>query len=228
MKSFASVVSLSAALVFVAGCTGGTTYGTGSSHEKDTLKSLANIMAVSSDDKDDIDYSSRPDLVMPANKQALPAPVNQADTQADWPVTPEERIETARSAVPEADWRSGDLPTEYLTSKKDGIRNSAETQKNKHVRGARSGGGEQLIEEIRSDAKTGGASEEIKRRRNQLAYSTGVKRKFLTEPPVEYRTPSATAEAGELGITKEEVSEAQKQAAKERKAIEGGVLLPGG
>ena len=69
---------------------------------------------------------------------------------------------------------------------------------------------------------------EARKRRGELAYSTGVKRKYLTEPPTEYRVPSENAEAGELGISKEEVDEAKKQAEIDRRNIDNGVLTPGG
>ena len=230
MKKLGSTIAIGVSLLALAGCSySGTTYGTGTTHEAQTLKSLGNLMALSKDDQKNIDYTARPDLVMPADPNLLPVPA--ADTAAveegNWPVSPEQRIQAARAAAPEANWRSGDLPVEYLTSEKQGIRNSASAFNNPSRRGARAGGGEQLIEEIRKEANGQGTSELVRQRREQLAYSTGVKRKFLTEPPVEYRTPSANAEAGELGITKEQITEAQKKAAREKEAIDRGILIPG-
>ena len=226
MKNFISATGFCTAIFVLAGCTSGTTYGTGTSHEQQTLKGLYNIMSIRADENTNIDYSARPDLVMPSNNQALPAPADaNANNQQNWPVSPEERIQAARAAAPEADWRSGDLPTEYLTSEKEGIQNSAGLYRASRAN-VRSGG-DQLIDAIRDDANGVGESVEARKRREELAYSTGIKRKFLTEPPVEYRTPSATAEAGDLGITKEEVDERQKRLERERIDASNGVLTPG-
>ncbi|MEM7068606.1 MAG: hypothetical protein AAF478_06950 [Pseudomonadota bacterium] len=214
--------------IVLAGCSSSsTTYGTGSSHEEDTMKSLVNLLAVSPEDQQKIDYSARPDLVMPANKQALPAPSDsQTGQDANWPVSPEQRIAAVQEAAPEANWRDGSIPLEYQLSEKEGIRKSASgTYRNRRA-SARQGGGEQLLEEIKSEANGNGASAEARKRREQLAYSTGVKRKFLTEPPSEYRQPSVNAEAGDLGISKEQISAAQKKAKKEQRDIDNGILTP--
>ena len=110
--------------VFVAGCNGGTTYGTGVSHEEQTIKSLSNIFAFKQDERQNIDYSSRPDLVMPPEQSNLPQPldVEQSTSNADWPETPEERIARIRGEAVEADERSGELPIEEIAPQE--IRNS--------------------------------------------------------------------------------------------------------
>lgn len=222
MTDRVSIISLGASLMLLAGCTSGTTYGTGSSHEEQTVKSIANMLAISADEQPNIDYSARPDLVMPADKQALPAPANTAAAadQGDWPVAPEEKIAAIRAAAPEPDPRSGNLPTEYLLSEKEGISNSAGRQTPMRTK-SRDGG--QFIKEIQYEAKHGAVSEEVKRRREQLTYSTGAQRKFLTEPPTEYRTPAATAEAGQAGLTPEEIAEMQKEAKREEQQNQRGM-----
>ncbi len=227
MKLKVSQFGLCAALAILAGCNSGTTYGTGTSHEEQTIKSLTNMLAIAPDEKPNIDYSARPDLVMPANQGVLPAPGDDAQTVAEenWPVSPEERIAAVREGAPEPD-EYGNLPTEYLNSKKDGIRNSAKLYRASRA-SAKSGGGEQFITEINNEANGVGSSVEARKRRGELAYSTGVKRKYLTEPPSEYRKPSENAEAGELGISKEEISAAQKKAEIDRKNVDRGILTPG-
>jgi len=189
-----------------------------------------NLFAISPKEKQNIKYDARPELVMPANINALPDPDAGTENAGNenWPVSPEQRIAAVRAAAPDEEWRgSEDLPTEYLTSEKDGIRNSSRIYRSSRAN-ARSGGGEQFIEEFRNDATGTGTSAEVKKRREQLAYSTGgAQRKFLTEPPTEYRTPSENAEAGDLGITKEELTAQQKQAERERIDISNGILTPG-
>ena len=60
-------------------------------------------------------------------------------------------------------------------------------------------------------------SKKIKKRRAELAYSTGPKRKFLTEPPENYRAPADTAVAGDLGLDKKVIDEQEKKDEEYRK-----------
>ncbi|MEM9278217.1 MAG: hypothetical protein AAGA76_06560 [Pseudomonadota bacterium] len=229
MRKSISLIGIGASLVVLAGCTSSTTYGTGSSHEKDTLKSIVNMLAVAPDEQAEIDYNARPDLVMPANPQALPAPGNQtASADENWPVSPEQRIAAVREAAPDGDWRgSEDIPLEYQLGEKDGIDNSARVYRQSRAR-SRSGGGDQLLQAIVDDANGVGDGVEARKRREELAYSTGVQRKFLTEPPSEYRVPSANAEAGDTGITREQLTAEQKKAREDQRNIDAGVITPGG
>lgn len=222
-------MGLLASALVITGCTSGTTYGTGSSHEAATAKSFTNLFALSSK-SEVIDYKSRPELVLPANKNVLPQPAQQQaiSTDQNWPVSPEQRIAAIRSDAPTPDWRgSEDLPTEYLNdTNKIGIQNSSKTQQTS--RKLAKSGGDEFIQAVRDDANGVGEGVLARERREQISFATGIKRKFLTEPPVEYRTPSADAEAGDLGISETKLSERQKQARKDRKNKEKGVLAPKG
>lgn len=231
MRKFVSGFSLIASVAILSACnTAGTTYGTGTSHEEQTFKGLSNMFSLSADDDRDIEYKPRPDLVMPADKSSLPSPNSQsANVDQNWPVSPEQRIAAVRGGAPEPD-RGGNLPTEYLTdTNKPGIANST-TRKSTTVRRGNDraiGSGAELIDEIRADANGNGPGAEAQRRRDELSYATGVKRKFLTEPPTLYRTPSDNAEAGDVGITREQLSERQAAEKKQRDAIDRGTILPG-
>lgn len=227
MKRTVFSMGLVASALVLGACTGGTTYGTGTSHEEATMKGISNIFSLRNEQQK-IEYQRRPSLVMPANQNILPAPAEKRALEADtnWPVSPEERIAKVRAAAPEVD-DYGNLPIEYLNdTDKLGIKSSAGKQRTNRSN-ARSTGGGQLIDAVRDDANGGGVSALVQERRNQIAYSTGVKRKYLTEPPVEYRTPSANAEAGDLGISQEELTARQKREEKERRDLDRGVITPG-
>jgi len=230
MKRTVFSMGLVASALVLGGCTGGTTYGTGSSHEEATMKGLSKIFSLKNEQQT-IEYRSRPELVLPANKNILPAPVQNRElaTDQNWPETPEQRIANVRADAPTGDWRgSEDLPLEYLAdTNKAGISNSSRIQRTSR-KNTRSSGADEIIEAIRDDANGVGEGKLAKERREQLAYSTGVKRKFLTEPPVEYRVPSANAEAGDLGIDEEVLTARQKQAKKEQRDLDRGVLSPQG
>ena len=208
MKTRSALVLTICSLAVLGGCTSGTTYGTGETHEAQTMKGLYSMLSIKPPEKANIQYEARPDLVMPANKQNLPTPgaaSAEANDGQQWPVTPEQKIAAVRAAAPEVDYNSGELPTEYLTSEKEGIRNSARLYQQSRA-SDRDGG--QFITEIQQEAANGGAvSKEVQRRREQLTYSTGVQRKFLTEPPSEYRQPAITAEAGETGYDSKKIAE---------------------
>ncbi|MEM7290794.1 MAG: hypothetical protein AAF412_10585 [Pseudomonadota bacterium] len=227
MTKYLKLIAIAGMTVF-AGCNSGTTYGTGSSHEEATLKSMSNMFSIRPDAAPDIDYSARPELVMPSNQQALPAPgaaIEQSDGQ-DWPVAPEQRIAAIRATAPEPD-KYGNLPVEYLQSEKDGIRNSSGLYRaGRNL--SRSNDGVKFIDDIKEDSTEDSVSEEVKRRREQLSYSKGVQRKYLTEPPSEYRAPAETAVAGDLGVDSEAVKERIKQQKEERRARDADNIEPRG
>lgn len=223
MKKSVFPLSLVVASAILAGCSTGTTYGTGTTHEEATMKGITNIFSLKSD-KSTVSYTARPDLVMPANKNILPTPVTETQnlSNEEWPESPQQRIARVQSLAPEVDERTGDLPVEYLTSEKEGInvsRNNANDVSRRNVWAKE----EQWLKDVRNDAAGKSESAEFQKRKDQLAYSTGVKRKFLTEPPTEYRTPSATAEAGDLGISEEELAARKEAAREEYRGIEKAV-----
>jgi hypothetical protein len=225
MKRTVFSMSLMASAIVLSSCSGGTTYGTGSSHEVATMKGVANIFSLKSK-QEKVEYQSRPDLVMPANKQALPAPVTSQDAVPNdqWPVSPEQRIASVRNAAPEPDWRTGELPVEYLNSKKEGIAISRADKASRSPVWAKE---EQYLQDFQNDANGVSESKKAQELKDQISYSSGAKRKFLTEPPVEYRQPSATAEAGDLGITEEELAARKKAEIEENRANPNVVKIDG-
>ena len=210
MIKFASGFGIATALLFLAGCSGsGVTYGTGESHDVQTLKGMAKIFALKPEKGDDIKYVARPDLVLPANKENLPAPIaNNETSDPNWPVSPEQRIATLRADAPEED-RDGNLPVEFTSdTNKTGLRKSPKNDAARIPEYKSGIAGH--IDNVLADNKGVGEGAEARRRKAELGYSTGATRKYLTEPPTLYRTPSANAEAGDTGITPEDLAAQQK------------------
>lgn len=86
------------AALALAGCNN-TTYGTGTSTGMQTVRDIAGIAGVAgTDDKKDIDYSARPPVVLPPDGSVLPPPGagNQAVAAVDWPDDPDRRMEEFR------------------------------------------------------------------------------------------------------------------------------------
>ena len=209
MKYPILVSGLIAASIGLSGCVGGTTYGTGVSQGQETLEGVFNMFSLGSKKQKKIDYSARANLIIPSDKEALrePISVESSTSNPDWPESPEQKIARVRGAVTEADERSGEIPLEEMLRKKEGIR--IVNTKRKSVNRIDGPDGDDTMEVMFSDQ-----SKKIKKRRAELAYSTGPKRKFLTEPPESYRNPADSAVAGDLGLDKK-VLDAQELKEKE-------------
>lgn len=80
------------ALLALAGCTTGNTYGTGTTPAMQTLQDLTGIAAIgAAKNKEPIDYSPRAKIVAPPNTAALPPPKTDDPTQtaSNWPQDPD-------------------------------------------------------------------------------------------------------------------------------------------
>ena len=169
----ASVLAASA----LAGCTTGNTYGTGTSPGMQTLKDITGVAGLSPKDKEPIDYTPRPKIVAPPADAALPLPATAATTQtaANWPNDPD----LLRAKV------KADAETREATG-------SPQLQLPK----ARTiDGGYQPID-------AGLTKEQIEEVRKQMAAAKGGMavdangnpvRKYLTDPPNEYRVADPNA-----------------------------------
>jgi hypothetical protein len=209
--SFVASAAAIAALA-LSGCVGGTTYGTGVSQEKQTLKDVYTMFNLQGEKKN-IDYSPRPDLIVPENKQALVEPLDDAATtsNAQWPETPEERIARIRAQAGEIDARTGEYSLEEQLRKKEGIGIETGYLKRKFIPGQTDRDGVPL----NNGEASAEARQEVLKRKAALGMSKGASRKYLTEPPVAYRTPVESAPAGAEAYSPEEQA-AREEA--ERKA----------
>jgi hypothetical protein len=183
-------------------CVRGTTYGTGVTQEAQTFDDLYNMFTLKQQRKD-IDYSERPDLVVPQDKTALPAPVETEASTSNpaWPESPEERIARVREQAGEADPRSGDYSVQEQLRKKEGIEVETYNPKGEFVAGKTDRDGNPLL--YNSSSKE--ARKKVLEAKTSQSISTGASRKYLTEPPVKYRVPADTAPSGEEALTEEEL-----------------------
>ncbi len=210
-------VALAAAAATLAGCVGGTTYGTGVSQEKQTLDGFYNMLSLKTERKN-IDYSARPDLVVPENKDVLPEPVEVGAATADpqWPETPEQRIVRIRAQAGEVDARTCEVSIEEQLRRKEGIAIETGEGANKFIPGATDREGNPVLYRGQSEAR-----KQVISAKADLAPARGVNRKYLTEPPVAYRVPADTAPAGVSAYSEQELAlraeEQRKRAEEERK-----------
>ncbi len=217
-KHMIATLMLSAS-VFLTGCVGGTTYGTGVTQERQLLNDLEGMISLggSKKRKTAIDYSARPDLVLPNQSATLAAPQEQvaSTSNTNWPESPEARIARIRGDAGVADPRSGELPVGELQRNKTGLR----IGKKEYVDIDREGASTQELND--------GSHKKAQALKKKYAYSSGPTRKYLTEPPVAYRTPIGENGVGDLGISEAEKERRAEKAAKIKKQNDTGMWTGG-
>jgi hypothetical protein len=176
----------------LSGCMSSPTYGTDKTASTQLADDLTGAFALSPKRKEHIDYKPRPVLVKPApgQKEALPTPQDNIVTaNADWPESPEQRRARLR-----ADATAHQNDPNYQAQIIDDIQTAPET--------ARSTTPESISNHPpqwqRGDSDSGRTAE-IKRRLTESKQGDPTKRKYLSEPPVQYRVASDTAPQDDIG-----------------------------
>lgn len=207
------ISSIALLMAGIAGCgVGGTTYGTGVGQEKQTLNDISNMLTFSKKTAV-IDYSARPDLVVPEDKQ-LVEPVDEATTtsNADWPESPEQRIARIRAEAEEAQ----SSPAKQVQFDQSQKKFQAESSKAGAGYEAPVGQGVPNVScdpdgLIMRKCTSKEISLAVRAERKITATAGSGGRKYLTEPPDIYRTPAATAPSGEESYTEEELALLEKE-----------------
>lgn len=203
---------VASAALFLAGCQGGPTYGTGVSSGEQLSNDLQSMFSLRSPEKEAIAYQPRPALVKPANTQNLPAPqtsvVETAGSQ--WPESPEQRRQRLRDEAT----ANQDNPNYRSPIVPDVARAQATRS--------------QRFEDQFGPSNSEARSQEFRRRIAAQQQGTPNQRRYLSEPPITYRQPSATAAQDDLGET-----ESAKERRRKKEAGGGsggwslGNLIPG-
>lgn len=205
--------------VLLSGCTGGTTYGTGVGQEKQTLNDVTEMLTLKKK-RNVIDYSARPDLIIPNQKQ-LVAPVDEVETaqNSQWPESPEQRIARIRATAEEAQ-ATNKSRIEFARSNKQYLSN----KKNKYASNAAPIGqgvpnyscdpDGLIMRQCTSDE----ISRAVRAKRKIKKKGFLTKRRYLTEPPNAYLKPAGTAVIGDEGYTERELAAIAKR--KKLEAIE--------
>ncbi|MEL6503877.1 MAG: hypothetical protein AAFQ10_05405 [Pseudomonadota bacterium] len=190
IKTIIAVVGMAA----LAGCSG-TTYGTGVTQEQQLVTDVSSMLTLSRGERKKIDYSARSGLVKPSKTSTLPPPAETVSSQsAYFPQNPEElesRLRDEADREQEILASGGQLSPELLAA-----REAARKRNKRSGLGASRADtdGKESYQEIVARQK------EYKRRKALREGEFSPKaRKYLTQPPVEYRTPAQTAAIGEVG-----------------------------
>lgn len=182
------VLALLAGACALSGCVG-PTYGTGVSQGQQLLNDLDSAVTLGSS-KPRVDYSPRAELVKPKTIGALPPP---RETVADpnLPESPEARRGRLQAAAPN---RDGVLPVGFMTAEKEGMAVEApasfkrqQDEDNSWI-DPRAMAGQRTAAQAQRKIGTQGSPDQ---------------RRYLSEPPLAYRQPAATAPVGVPGDDEE-------------------------
>jgi hypothetical protein len=180
------VAAAGAACLLAAGCTGAPTYGTGTPADKQLLDDVTGMITLGPKEKPHVDHRPRPKLVRPAKSEVAVLPPPQSDvatsSNPQWPESPEARRQRLRM---EATANQGNSSYEPQIE--------GPTPSAPKVGVIRSRGEPVYI--------TGGGpgysrdqSAEFKRRMAINKQGSPTDRRYLSEPPLTYRQPAATAQ----------------------------------
>ncbi|MFD2236778.1 hypothetical protein [Aureimonas populi] len=186
----------------LAGCNTGPTYGTGVSQAGQLFSDVDGLFTLGSTNRQEIAYVPRPELVRPASIGALPPPQAPVSARNDpnWPQSPE-AIRAQNLAAGESTRGEATLPANYNPSL--GGPASQAPRRGSGLSRAEQDGSWLSPEELRA----GGQRATQQRADNQ---GSPTQRRYLSEPPVDYRQPSQTAPVGDPGLD-EEVKQRRQQ-----------------
>jgi hypothetical protein len=180
--------------LLVSGCMSSPTYGTGTTQAKQLTSDVTNIISLKPKRAFASNYAPRPDLVKPTTPTTdLPPPQESiVASSGQWPESPEQRRARIRADATENGDKLGWEP---------GVVNdiTSETSSTPAKLGSSLRGQDSQV------AKAGEAEDLSKKGalfRQKMAQSnqgSPTVRRSLTEPPLEYRQPAATAPTDELG-----------------------------
>ena len=209
-RAVARVIALAAVAASVSACLG-PTYGTDKTSTEQLIDDLGNMASIKPDRGPAIDYKPRPTtLVRPPATSSLPAPQqNVVENNPAWVESPEEtRARLVASADENGDavgYRSplGRVQTSDGVAKV-GPKPSAES------------GSPSALSVLKAEKQNRTFRENMKIQKG--AYSD--RRRFLSDPPLDYRKPAETAAVGDLGEPEKEKERRRlAEATKEKKGF---------
>lgn len=185
---FLSGAAVLCAAVLVSGCVGSPTYGTGKSANQQLLEDVSGALSLAPTNRGaEIDYNTpRPELVKPASTETLPEPQQQvvsSDNPA-WPESPEERRARIRAEAT-ANQDNPRYRGQVATGPNSGNWSQASLSQQR-------GGAPDALSSAQQRA-------EFQRRLRENRQGAPNTRRYLSEPPLDYRRPAETAAVGELG-----------------------------
>lgn len=183
----------------------GPTYGTGKTAGAQMVSDLDGMLTLGSSNKEPISYNPRAELVKPKDTSILPPPRDgvSAENDPSWPESPEVRSARIKAAADARD-TGGAVSADVMVSRKEGI---TEEQIAANTYGTDRLSSERGRTTLSPDELNSGR-EAFKKRLQESKQGSPTQRKYLSEPPVAYRQPAASAPVGDPGVD-EKVKEAK-------------------
>lgn len=171
--------------LLLSGCMGSPTYGTGTPSDVQLLEDLTGVLSLAPDENERIEYKPRPALVTPASNDVLPPPQENVASAGNpnWPEAPERRRERLR-----AEATAGRDSPDFEPSIENDISASRERSQPRNHR----------WEDVAANS-TASQRQEFNRRVAESKQGSPTARRYLSEPPLEYRLPAATAATDDIG-----------------------------
>ena len=206
-----AAASLLVSGLLLSGCMGSPTYGTGVSANEQLATDVSSMFSLKPK-RTSAEYKPRPELVRPTDSTTvLPPPQENIVTSnsGEWPESPEQRRARIRDAATENRDNLGWEPevVNDIASSRSYSKTKLGTSSRTQDSGiARPGEADDLN-------KQGARFRQARAMTNQ---GSPTVRRTLTEPPLDYRQPAATASADELG--EDEFKKQRRLKAEARKA----------
>ncbi len=201
------VAPLVASGLLVSGCMSSPTYGTDKTANEQLVGDVTGILSIAPKRQNQIDYKPRPELVKPASTAALPLPQEAVAvaSNAAWPESPEARRARARAYATENRDKPGFEP-EII-----GDVNAPSSAAKLPL-----GGSHRAVDSGRNVDNFGKQqSETFKKALAEKNQGSPTTRKYLSEPPLDYRMPAETAAVGDVGEDELKKERRIKKAAKQ-------------
>lgn len=211
----------------LAGCISDPTYGTGKGQGIQLAEDLTGMLSLAPKNKEAIAYEPRPELVRPAPgaEKVLPAPQQKLATaeNPDWVESPEAKRARLKKEITEnRDDPDFDSPIEGAVASVDTGRSQSSGDigsPRAHDAGRRYG----------DNANNERTREAFKKKLAAQRQGSPTTRRYLSEPPLDYRAPAATAAVDDVG--EDELKKERRRKAEAKKAAGGGNswrdLVPG-
>ncbi|MGH6859843.1 MAG: hypothetical protein ACRECY_06280 [Phyllobacterium sp.] len=214
-----TVLGALVASLALGGCTSSPTYGTDKTSGAQLLDDVSNIASFGRK-KSQIAYTPRPELVRPAEGRAaqLPAPQGNvvAQNNSNWPESPEMRRKRIRDTATANQNNPNFVPeveSDFATTKRTDL---AEYGPNN----------DRTPPVVPAGAGKRNQGAEFRARKLASTAGSSTSRKYLSEPPLEYRAPAPTAAADELGEDEAKKERERKAAARKEKGFSFRNLIP--
>jgi hypothetical protein len=181
------VAPLVASGLLASGCMSSPTYGTDKTANEQLVGDVSGILSLAPKNKNQVDYKPRPELVKPGSTAVLPPPQEGVSvaSNAAWPESPEQR----RARATENRDKPGFEPQVVGDF-------NAPSSATKIPAGVSDRAADAGIIQGQDAKQQREAFNKALAEKNQGSPTT---RKYLSEPPLAYRTPAETAAVGDVG-----------------------------